>query len=123
MDLADHLTTHRAQGQTPSDCLISVNMGIDKPDAKLVDDEFYFVCRNHKSYKVGKSFGGQYFSLPIFGKKLGRTSADESCHKVELSIKNGALKFAKESGTYREAEEGIELKSDQYNTEDEWTKF
>ena len=122
LDLADHLTAHRAQGQTLHDCLIGVDIGIDRPDAKLVDDmgSILYVALT-RATKLENLLVANI--SPNIWQKLGKSGADESRRKVEQSMKKGALKLAEELGIYREAKEESEWKSESSNTEKEWKEI
>jgi hypothetical protein len=122
LDLAAHLTAHRAQGQTLRDCLLDVDLSLDRPDCKPPNDitsvAYVALTRANKLENLLVS--------PIFPeiwKKLGKSSFDDSRRLVEKTLTKGALKFAEEFGMYDEAVEELQVECDRSSNEQEWVSI
>lgn len=114
--MAQDITAHRAQGQTISSSLVSVDLGLNNPDKRLPPDVgsiLYVACTRVERLEY-------LFVSPIFPdvwKKIGQSEIDKHRRTVEDKLKTASLNFALVSGKYREMNAEMNWKlNDEPNT-------
>jgi hypothetical protein len=123
LDLCRNCTAHRAQGSTFRDCLVSVDINLDSPDAHLpadVSSIFYVACT--RVVRLQDLFVSQIF--PTFWNLMGKSDVDMErrlvCEKLRekaetFSIKYGKLTEVKDElnwvSSYTDRDRQLELES------------
>ena len=119
LDLSRHLTTHRCQGQTWTDRVVSVDRQLDSPNNRVPPDMvsvIYVACTRVNELR-------NLFVSPIFPSvwmKLGRSEQDMARRKNEDTLKKSAEKFAIELGAYNEFVSEQSFVLDCSGSADEW---
>ena len=75
LDLATQLTTHRSQGMTMANCLVSVDLGLEDPDMRLppeLSSLLYVACT--RVTKLENLFVGAIHSCVL--RKIGQSDSD-----------------------------------------------
>ena len=121
LDLARHITSHRAQGQTLGDCTVSVDLGLDNYDNNMPGDIasiIYVACTRVRRLQ-------DLFVSPIlhtFWEKIGSSVTLERS-TVEMALQEAAKQFAANRGMYKEMKEELDRKTIYDDVEDEWQQL
>ena len=122
LDLASNITAHRAQGQTMSNCLVSVDLNLESPDRRLppeISSLMYVACTRVTALE--NLFVNSIF--PSVWDKLGKTQLDNHRRNVEQNLRQAAEMFAASHGKLNEVQQELSCTADYGNTEDEWHKL
>jgi hypothetical protein len=107
LDLARHVTAHRAQGQTLRDCLVSVDINLESPDAHLPADVstiFYVACT--RVTRLQDLFVSPIF--PTFWKVMRRSDSDIERRLAYDNLYDHAERFARSKKMSREVKAELE---------------
>ena len=119
LDLSRHITTHRAQGQTLADCLVSVDLGLGSYAGRLPPDIgslLYVACTRVKELK---NLFVAPMSLKVW-KEFGHNADDEHRRKIEAQLLNHAKNFAKQQQMHKVFQQEISWQPDYSSCENEW---
>jgi hypothetical protein len=97
LDLATHVTAHRAQGATLGNCRVLVDLGLDNPANRPPNDAaailYVAITRaTHLKYLFVKPIA------PTIWEKLGRSEDDQARREEEDLLRDKAREFASGSG-------------------------
>ena len=112
LDLAANITAHRAQGQTMSSCLVSVDLNLESPE---IGSLVYVACTRVTALQ--NLFVNSIF--PSVWDKLGKTELDSHRRNVERNFQQTGDMFAASHGKLNEVQQELSCTTDYGNTEDE----
>lgn len=119
IDLSRHITAHRGQGQTWSNRVLSVNLGLQSPDNRVPPDVgsiIYVACTRTNELK-------NLLVEPIFPSiwdQVGKSETDVLRRQSEVRLKKDAEVFAINNGAYGEFKREQAFQPDYSNNETEW---
>jgi len=119
LDLASNITAHRAQGQTMSGNLVSVDLGLESPDKRQPPEIgllLYVACSRVESLE--NLFVSSIY--PSVWKSIGKSELDNHRRTVEDRLRQAAEEFAVKYGMLKEVKEELSWKADYRNNETEW---
>ena len=119
LDLASNITAHRAQGQTMADCLVSVDLGLENPDARLAREMsslLYVACT--RVTRLENLFVSAIH--PCLWQKIGQSDMDKQRRVVDQNLRKAAGKFASDRGKYKETVQELSWTADHSNHDAEW---
>ena len=119
LDLASHITAHRAQGQTMANCLVSVDLGLENPDVRMppeMSSLLYVACT--RVTKLENLFVSPIH--PCVWKKIGQSEVDKHRRAVDEKLRNASEEFASSHGMYEEMHEELVWTADSSKNADEW---
>jgi hypothetical protein len=122
LDLSRNITCHRAQGQTLAGSLVSVNLGLENPDARLrpeIGSIVYVACT--RVNRLDHLFVSSIF--PEHWKKIGKSDLDNHRRKVEETLRKSALKFAESKEMYAEVNAELTWTPDYSDNGREWSEL
>lgn len=122
LDVYKHITAHRAQGQTMVNCLISVDLNLDNPDAKLPSDvsSVMYVALT-RAEELKNLFVSPVF--PTIWQTLGQSDHDKQRRVVENKLRQAAKNFAAKHGKYSEVVNDLSWTSDYSKNTQEWCQL
>lgn len=106
LDLSNHVTAHRSQGSTLRDCLVSVDINLESPDAHMPSDMssiFYVACT--RVVRLQDLFVSPIF--PTFWSMMGKSEVDAERRLVCEKLENGAQTFAIKCGKFKEVKDEL----------------
>ena len=122
LDLSKNITCHRAQGQTMSNCTVSVKLGLEIPDKKSKSDiasVLYVACT--RANKLENLFVSPIF--PSTWLSLGKSDIEKRQVAVDEKVRNKSREFASRNGKYKEIVDELSWKPSYENNEFEWQEL
>ena len=119
IDLSRHITAHRAQGQTWSDRVVSVDLDLESSNSTVPADigsVVYVACTRVND--LSKLLVGSIF--PNIWERIGKGPQDEARRKEEAVLLESAEKFSTELDSHAEFVEEQSYVADYSGTDDEW---
>jgi hypothetical protein len=119
LDLATHITAHRAQGATMRDCSVFVDLGMDDPSGRTPCDaaSILYVAITRATNLAS------LFVKPTFPKtwlQLGKSPQDEDRRKEEAIVEEKAKHFAAGNGYLELVQDEFAWRPDYSNNDKEW---
>lgn len=118
LDLCRAITCHRAQGQTLSNCTVSVDLGLDIPDRPLppeITSILYVACT--RVPRLQDLFVGNIY--PGMWDKIMMSPGSHEMKTVEDKLKAASLEFASTKGKLTEVEDEMNWQPIYTNIEEE----
>ena len=119
LDLATHITAHRAQGQTLENCIVSVDLDLNTSNKQIpvdIGSILYVACT--RTTQLSNLFLGPI--LLATWEKIGHTEADLHRRKVETKLREAARDFASSKGFLKEVDEELGWMPDYSGNKAEW---
>jgi len=119
LDLASNITAHRAQGQTMSGSLVSVDLGLESPDKRQppeIGSLLYVACSRVDSLQ--NLFVSSIY--PDVWKTIGKSHLDSHRRTVEVKLREAAREFATRNGMLEEVDSELSWTADYRNNDSEW---
>jgi len=119
LDLASNITAHRAQGQTMSGSLVSVDLGLEIPDKRQppeIGSLLYVACSRVESLQ--NLFVSSIY--PEVWANIGKNELYKHRRNVEDKLRQAAEEFAAKCGKLEEVKDELSRKADYRNNETEW---
>jgi len=122
LDLAMNMTSHRSQGQTLGECIVSVSMNLNNPDNSIPNDvgSVIYVALT-RVQRLENLLVSQIF--PTFWDKIGHSDVDERRRKADADLIRGAELFAQQHGIYDICREELDFKADYSSNVQEWNEI
>ena len=119
LDLSNHITAHRAQGQTMANCLVSVDLGLEDPDIKMppeISSILYVACT--RVTKLENLFASAIH--PNVWRKIGQNDVDKYRRNVDVKLQKASQQFAGNHGMYQEMLDELSWTADYSRNAEEW---